>query len=132
MISFGLDEGWGVAIGSEAFIGDIQQMHRSVANKRKHVEDVSFRRLRSFRSVDEVKKAVETVLEAPAACWMKRKAGALERGFYAWALQRYAGLTQRDAAGYLGVGTARQYAFPSSDSLRAKPVGRGRKSWIYF
>ncbi len=100
-----LMKGNGVAVGSESFVDEIKQLHQSAANERRRSEDISFRQLRRFKTADEVKRGVEKVLGASAESWMPRRAGAVERGFYAWALQHYAGLTQREVAGYFEVGT---------------------------
>jgi len=94
----------GVAIGSEPFIEEMKQRHQKAADDRRK-EDISFRQILTFRTVAEVREGVEQVLGTSADFWMIRRKGALKRGCYAWALQHYAGLTQRETAPHIGVET---------------------------
>lgn len=100
-----LMEARGVAIGSEHFVETVKNLHGRKAAESLKREDVSFRQLRTWKSAKDVEAAVR---EVAGACWEQfnvLKAGAAVRGFTAWALQKYAGLTQRDIAPHVGVGT---------------------------
>ncbi len=99
-----LMKGKGVAIGSESFIEEMKLRHHQAADRRRK-EDISFRQILNLKTVTEVKEAVEQVLGTSADSWMIRRKGSLQRGCYAWALQHYAGLTQRETAPHIGVGT---------------------------
>jgi hypothetical protein len=57
-----------------------------------------------------------------------RKNGAIARGFYAWALQRYAGLTQREAAMRLGIGTGAGICLMIKRALAANEFSRWRSN----
>jgi len=92
-----------VAIGSESFIDEIKREHLKKANQRRRKEDVSFRSIHRHRSVEEVTKGTDRVLGSDRDLLVKRKDGVVARGFFAWALQRHAGLTQRETAHHLGV-----------------------------
>lgn len=97
--------GRGVAIGTPEFIEEIKRRHGGEAAEGIKREDVSFRHIRQVGSVEEVERAVARIV---GAAWMqreRRKTGRRVRGVWAWALQQHAGLTQREAAGRLGVGT---------------------------
>ncbi|MDD2236786.1 MAG: transposase [Kiritimatiellae bacterium] len=95
----------GVAIGSSAFIGEVKELHRQAAEERNRPEDVSIRQLRTFRDAQEVTRAVETVLGISDLQSLSPRAYSTERGFLAWALQHFAGLTQREVSPYLNVQT---------------------------
>jgi len=92
-----------VAIGSEVFVDKIKRLHLNHANQMLKKEDVSFRSIQRHYPVDEVRARVERVLGKDRQLLDKRKDGIVARGFFAWALQRYSGLTQRDAARHLSV-----------------------------
>jgi hypothetical protein len=55
-----------------------------------------------------------------------RKNGAIARGFNAWALQRYAGLTQCEAAMRLGIGTGAGICLMIKWDLAANEFSRWR------
>ncbi len=98
-----LMKGRPVAIGSELFIDDVKRQHLTAAHARLKKEDVSFRSIQRYRSVEEVTEKTHLVLGKSRALLVKRKEGLVARGFFAWALLHYAGLTQRDTAPHLDV-----------------------------
>ena len=66
-------------------------------------EDVDLRPARKYRSADLVWQKVLEVCQAEESLMQARKRGAVQRGLMAWALQRHAGLTQRQVAERLGL-----------------------------
>jgi putative transposase len=95
-----------VAIGSDAFVeGVMDQMVQKAKNDLRR-EDVSFRQIRKWKPPEEVEAVVRRVVgERDWADFAALKKGRLLRGFAAWALQQHAGLTQRDIAARMGLGT---------------------------
>lgn len=95
----------GVAIGSDRFVEEMKSLLCRKADERLKKEDVVLRQIRTWKPVEEVEEAVRnTVGEA----WVHFKAfqkGRAVRGFAAWALRQYAGLTQREIAHRFGVTT---------------------------
>lgn len=123
-----LVRGQGVAIGSERFVESIKGLCRREARKRLKAEDVAFRQIQSWRSVGEVERGVA---EVTGTAWSQRglrKTGRLVRGLWAWALQRYAGLTQRETALRLGVGTGAAISKMLNHTQADAAVQRWRKS----
>ena len=107
----------GIAIGSEGFIERIQKLAARTAEETLKREDVSFCQIRMRKSVAEVEAAVR---HAVGGQWGQRnqyKAGRLVRGLIAWALQKYAGMTQRQIADYLGVGTGSAVSYMISHAF---------------
>lgn len=95
----------GIAIGSENFVENVKNLHGQKAAESLKREDVSFRQLRTWKSAKDVEAAVRKIVGARWEQFKARKAGGVVRGFTAWALQKYAGLTQRDIAPRVGVDT---------------------------
>lgn len=92
-----------IAIGSREFIEEQKRLYSRAASGKLIREDVSFRASRVTRDRGEVMRCAKEVMGDHALLMDRRKSGALGRGFCAWALQRYAGLTQREIARDLGV-----------------------------
>lgn len=95
----------GVAIGSDSFIETIKNLHGQKAAESLKREDVSFRQIRIHKSVTEVEAAVQEIIGDRWGQFEAYKAGRVVRGFTAWALRKYAGLTQREIADRVRVGT---------------------------
>lgn len=95
----------GVAIGSDPFVETVKNLHGQKAAELLKREDVSFRQIRIRKSVKEVESAVREVVGDRWEQFEAYKAGRVVRGFTAWALRKYAGLTQREIAGRVGVKT---------------------------
>ena len=94
-----------VAIGSDVFVKDIRNRYRRQAEGGLKKEDVAFRHIRQHHDVKEVEAAVAKITGVAWAERDRRKLGREVRCLWALALQRYAGLTQRDVASRLGLGT---------------------------
>lgn len=94
-----------IGIGSETFLRGLTDRQTSLSGKRVKAEDVAFRRVRAKRDAADVVKAVcayyrmthEELRKQRKRHWAKAAASEL--------LMRYAGLTQREVAGWVGVGT---------------------------
>ena len=95
----------GVAIGSDAFVDEIKDRHHSHALGAIKKEDVAFRHIWRYRSIKDVEAAVAKIAGAAWTERNRRKNGRQVRCLWAHALQRYTGLTQREVAIRLGLGT---------------------------
>lgn len=95
----------GVAVGSATFMESIKQLSRQQSAERLKREDVSFRQIRTCRAAREVEAAVRKIVGDRWEQFRLPRAGGTVRGFAAWALRKYAGLTQRAIASWMGVGT---------------------------
>jgi REP element-mobilizing transposase RayT len=117
----------GVAIGSDGFVENAKNVHVRKAAASRRREDVSFRQIRVRNSVAEVENVVR---EATGARWVQfkeYKAGRVVRGFTAWALRKYAGLTQRQIAERFGVGTGSAVSRMVDSALGSPEMDRWRK-----
>jgi len=124
----GLMKGRGVAIGSETFVEEVKRLHQREAKKRLKPEDVSFRQLRDWKTVEGVQAIIKEVVGDQWELRKHRKAGRSVRGLYAWALQQHAGLTQREVARHLEVGTGSAVCRMINETLGANPVAQWLKS----
>ncbi len=93
-----------VAIGPEDFVTGIKRRYQAGMSRVKR-EDISLRAMKQWKTPESVGKAVEEVLGTRDAHLARGKQNAAARGFFAWALRRYAGLTQREIAPYLQITT---------------------------
>jgi hypothetical protein len=113
-----------IAIGAESFVDDIQCRCLGMAGKRVKREDVSLRAIQHWKEPEWVERAVLSVLGDCKKLLAQRRKGAVARGFYAWALQRYAGLTQREAASWLQIGTGAGICLMIKRALPTKEFAR--------
>jgi REP element-mobilizing transposase RayT/flagellar biosynthesis regulator FlaF len=94
-----------LSVGSEEFNRRVERQHRGLLQQARRKEDISFRRVETVRTASEVIKTVTQIMGIEPAQLAERKRNSIRRGVTAWALQRFAGLTQREVADYLGIGT---------------------------
>ena len=94
-----------LSLGSHEFSEQVRQAHQEVVRKAARPEDASLRRSGRWRAVEETLAVVAAVLGVGEARLRERSRGSLARAAAAWALVRYAGLNQRNAAEVLGMGT---------------------------
>lgn len=118
----------GVAVGSESFVESVKNLHGRTAVERLKREDISFRQIRTWRSTKEVESAVREIVGERWAQFQVRKTGGAVRGFVAWALGKYAGLTQRDSAPRLGVGTGAAVSLMIRNAAMSPEMERWRKA----
>lgn len=95
----------GIAIGSDGFVERVKGLHGRKAAESLKREDVSFRQIRTWKNPREVENAVRSIVGDRWARREARKEGRTVRCFLAWALHHHAGLTQREIAPRVGVGT---------------------------
>jgi REP element-mobilizing transposase RayT len=93
-----------LAIGSVEFQAQVQQAHEQQAAKMRR-EDVSFRQLRMPEAPDAVLEEVAGALRVPAAELRRKRRDGLGRAVAALALLRRCGLTQREVAEWLQIGS---------------------------
>jgi REP element-mobilizing transposase RayT len=95
-----------LSVGSGEFAERVRQVYAQDAKQAAHPEDVALRRMATARlSAEEVLSRVAAVLGVREEAFRQRSRDSLPRALAAWALVRYAGLNQREAAGVLGLGT---------------------------
>ncbi|HQQ60412.1 MAG TPA: transposase [Kiritimatiellia bacterium] len=118
----------GIAVGSARFIESIKSQHERQATASLKREDVSFRQLRTPKDVKEVETAVREIVGESWALIKVRKTGGTVRGFMAWALQKYAGLTQREIAPRVRVSTGAGVSLMIRGALEKPEAARWRKA----
>ena len=123
-----LMQGRGVAIGSAPFVESIKNLHRRKAREDLKREDVAFRQIRSNKSPHTVEEAVREVVGERWGQFKAYKAGRAVRGFTAWALRQYAGLTQREIADRLGLTTGSAVSHMICDVAEMPEPVRWRKA----
>ena len=94
-----------LAIGGDAFQERVQGLYAELIDATGRPEDTALRRVAKVLSVDQVLDELAHRLKCERADFTKRSKGTVYRPFAARYLTRYAGLTQRSAAGVLEVGT---------------------------
>ena len=123
-----LMQGRAVAIGSETFVESIKNLHRRKAVADLKREDIAFRQIRSCESPQKVEAAVREVAGERWGQFQAYKAGRAVRGFAAWALRQYAGLTQREIAERLGLTTGSAVSHMIHDVAEMPETARWRKA----
>ena len=93
------------SIGSDAFRAWVDARYQELAGIRGGSEDISFRRITEPLPSQEVLELVAGTLSVEVDAFRQRRRNSLLRAVAAHFLCRYAGLTQRDAAAVLGVGS---------------------------
>ena len=123
-----LMQGRGVAIGSDAFVEVVRNLHWRKAMEGLKREDVAFRQIRSWKTTKDVEEAVREVVGDRWAQFKAYKAGRTVRGFLAWALQHYAGLSQREIADRLGLTTGSAVSHMIRGTAESADAMRWRKA----
>jgi REP element-mobilizing transposase RayT len=93
------------AIGADKFRAWVMDLHDRLSKDRTCKEDISFPKTVESLSAEEVMHRVAKALGVDVPDLTRRRRGTPVRGVAARMLCRYAGLTQRDAARVLGLGT---------------------------
>ena len=91
-----------LALGDPEFVAGIRRRYAQACARCRR-EDAVLRPARQYWSADWVWKKVLAVCQVEEHLLQARKRGGAERGLMAWALQKYAGLTQRQVAERLGL-----------------------------
>jgi len=91
------------SIGSDAFRIWIDELHRKVAGGRRRPEDISFRHLTEHLQPDLVLETLAKVFRVRKEEFRQRRRKGYLKAVAARFLIRYAGQTEREAAGELGV-----------------------------
>jgi putative transposase len=94
-----------LGIGDEAFQEWAWVLHRDLAAKRTQSQDVSFRRMGGWLEPRQVLGIVAEGLDEDLASFNKRRRNSPVRAVAGRFLVRFAGLTQREVAELLGVGS---------------------------
>ncbi|HBA85695.1 MAG TPA: hypothetical protein DCZ95_16560 [Verrucomicrobia bacterium] len=92
-------------IGGEGFRTWVNERYDELLKKHKKPEDVSFRRTTRLLEPETVLRTLAEVLEVPKEEFRKRRRNCALRGVAAKLLGQYAGVTQREVAGLLKVGS---------------------------
>jgi REP element-mobilizing transposase RayT len=112
-----------VGIGSVDFVTRIKREMQTNAARSLTREDVAMRHVRIPVRVPELAQAVQRVTGPEWSLLEHRKRGALVRGFYAWVLQSHTGMTQREVAKLLGVGTGAAVSLMIAKAKRNEVFG---------
>lgn len=94
-----------IAIGSEDFIDQMERRYEQLAHQRTHPEDVALRRLGHRTDPAAVLEVTARAFGLSVEEVKRRRRGVWDRAVAAHGLVRYSGLTQREAAGWLGLNT---------------------------
>lgn len=94
-----------LSIGSESFHARVRDAHLDLIRQQRRPEDASFRRMGGVVPVPDILKALCEELGTDAEGLRRHRKGSHVRPIAAKALCRYGGLTQREAAEVLGLGT---------------------------
>lgn len=94
-------------IGGEAFQMRMQDLHLKRSGKGSKLEDVSLRRRRTWVPADLILDAVCGQMGVARGELLKRRRNQWLRPVAGWVLGRKGGLTQRQIAGLLGIGTGK-------------------------
>ena len=92
-----------VSIGDSGFRDWVKIQYAELVKAARHPEDVSFRRAADVLDPEWVLDCLAGLMDCNKACFKSRNHGQPHRNFAACFLSRYAGLSRRDCAGYLGV-----------------------------
>ena len=93
------------SIGSARFHSWVDGLYEEVVEGCRHPEDASFRHVTEPQDVEEVMGVVAEVFGVGVGDLKQRRRNSVLRAVAARFLCRYAGLTQREAAARLGIGT---------------------------
>jgi REP element-mobilizing transposase RayT len=94
-----------VAIGTTSFVDQVKQSSRDLVGSRVKRDDVPLGSITVWMRPEDILARVQKLLGNQQYLLDHRKHGAIARGLYAWALQRYAGMNQREVATRLGIST---------------------------
>lgn len=103
MEEWGLGEDSPLSIGDSGFRDWVKVKYAELVKATRHPEDVSFRRAAGVLDPEWVLDCLAGLMDCDKACFKSRNHGQPHRTFAAYFLSRYAGLSRRDCAGYLGV-----------------------------
>ncbi len=92
-------------IGSEEYLEEVAAQHKELAAACEHQEDLRFQRTACHHSVEEVLNAVARVFGVEYDALMVRRHNSWLRPLCSRALQVYGGLTQREIAKTLSIGS---------------------------
>ena len=94
-----------LGVGSESFRSRIRDMHLDLLQKHRRTEDVSFRRIQGVVAVPTILSVVCEELGIEQPDLRRHRKGSPTRPIAAKMLCKHGGLTQRETADVLGVGT---------------------------
>lgn len=113
--------GSALGIGGEGFLGEVKGLYHKMLAGRDRGEKASFRQMGAWLKAEEVLEAVRRGLGISKEELQRRRGGGWSRGVAAAMLTKYAGLTQGQAAGLLGMGTG------AAVSMGLKELGKRRE-----
>jgi REP element-mobilizing transposase RayT len=113
-----------LSLGTEAFRDWVQGLHIDRICRHKRKEDASFRRMERRLPVEEVFDVVSQETGAAVEAIRRRRRGTYLRPMAARMLVRYAGLTQREAAGELGLLTGAAVSIQATKLAQAAETDR--------
>ncbi|MBU1909810.1 MAG: transposase [Verrucomicrobia bacterium] len=100
-----LYDGARLAVGSEDFRREMEQRHTALGRTRSRREDVSFRRTLDRRKPDDILAGVARVFGVLPEELQRRRRNAAFRAAACWHLMTQCGLTQREVAKWVNLGS---------------------------
>lgn len=95
----------GLCLGSPAFRAKVQSLYQNLRPGRKRTDEISFRRRSTWRNVEEILEVVCRHLGVDRAALRRRRRDSFDRAIAARMLCDHGGLTQRQIADVLGIGS---------------------------
>ena len=92
-------------IGGESFLAWVSEFYGKMAENKKRPEDISLRNVIERQNPEEVLNIVGAIIRIEVGEFKTRRRDARARALASYYLTCYAGLTQREVAEYLNVGT---------------------------
>lgn len=92
-------------IGGEGFLSWVSEIYGKMAETKKRPEDISLRKIIEGQKPEDVLKIVGSIIGVEAEAFKRRRRNVRARALASYYLTCYAGLTQREVAEYLNVGT---------------------------
>lgn len=105
MDEWGLGESSPLSIGDQAFCSWVEEKYRDCVHEIKHREDVAFRKKERTLPADIILQELTQLMECELSAFSTRSHSQPHRPFAAYYLTRFGGLSRRQTADCLGVGS---------------------------
>ncbi len=103
LVEWGMGEASPLSIGDVTFREWVHEKYAELVKAAKRPEDVAFRHTEPVLAPEAVLEMLAKTMECDESCFQTRRHGEPHRPFAAYYLTRFAGLSRRDSARYLGV-----------------------------
>ncbi|MBT3296301.1 MAG: hypothetical protein HN383_13615 [Verrucomicrobia bacterium] len=117
-------------IGDESFLGWVKEQYIEQAKAYRKTEDVRLRKERMGVEPETVLRAVAEVLGVEVEAFRQRRRNSMLRAMGSQMLSKYAGLTQREIAGQLGIRSGAAVGQQQQKLREALPHDRGLRKQL--